>query len=147
IIGTDKGLYSYNGYQSQKISTSNLYSPEIVQLLRIGKLVVGLTKSGQVFTLKNGEVKVLAIPNTHPITKLREGRSHHLLLGCSDAVFVVQLNSFRVLARHEVPFYEKGKAELIDFQEGEEGMLGLLSSNEVVDFENQLAMTVPGGKV
>ena len=35
ILGTDKGVFSFNGFQSKQINSSKLYSKDIIQLLRL----------------------------------------------------------------------------------------------------------------
>lgn len=144
ILATDKGLFSYNGFQSKQIPTQKLYSKEITQLVKMGNQLIGLTKSGQLFSFQNNQITVLPTSDIKAsIVKLFRKDENELLVACANAVYTYQLNPFTFVRKVAVPFYEKGHAELIDVNETEGETFGLLSSNELVQFSEDLAMTIP----
>ncbi|WP_343603989.1 hypothetical protein [Fluviicola sp.] len=145
IIGTDKGLYSFNGFQSKAIPCPKLYSKDIVQLLRVKDRFFGINKTGQLFEIKQNTVfsKPLSGIKT-TILRLEKGPADMLRIICSDAVYDFKLNPFKQFSRQSIPFYQKGSAELIDYCENDKGRFALLSSNELVDITDETARTLPG---
>lgn len=145
IIGTDKGVFSFNGFQSKQIASSKLYSKDIVQLLKLKDKFIGLNKTGQLFEIKGEEVVLLTLPEVKSqILRLEKNKQGTLRILCSDAVYVFKGNPFSLLSKTSIPFYEKGKSELIDYCENDKGCFALLSSNELVDINDQVARTLPG---
>lgn len=145
VLGTDKGVFSFNGFQSKQIASSNLYSQDIVQLLKLKGQLVGLTKTGQLFEIKGKKVVTIPLPQVKSqILKLEKTKEGNLRVLCPDAVYIFKLNPFTFLSKTEIPFYEKGKSELIDYVENDKGRFALLSSNELIDINEQAARTLPG---
>lgn len=145
IIGTDKGLFSFNGFQSRAIPCPKLYSKDIVQLLRVKDRFFGLNKTGQLFEITQNTVVSKPLPGIKTsILRLEKGPSDLLRIVCSDAVYDFQLNPFKQASKLSIPFYQKGVAEVIDYRENEKGRFALLSSNELVDIDDQTARTLPG---
>ncbi|WP_341903461.1 two-component regulator propeller domain-containing protein [Fluviicola taffensis] len=147
ILGTDKGVFSFNGFQSKQISSSKLYSKDIIQLLKLKNKFIGLSKTGQLFEIKDDEVVLITLSEIkNPILKLEKTKDGNLRILCSDAVYQFKVNPFSFLSKTAIPFYEKGKSELIDYCENDKGRFALLSSNELVDINDQASRTLPGMK-
>ncbi|WP_300666456.1 two-component regulator propeller domain-containing protein [Fluviicola sp.] len=145
IIGTDKGMFSFNGFQSKAIPCPKLYSKDILQLLRIKERFFGLNKTGQLFEIKQNQVVLIPVKSVKShILRLEKGPHDLLRIICSDALYDFKLDPFSLEAKTSIPFYEKGKAELIDYCENEKGRFALLSSNELVDIDDQTSRTLPG---
>lgn len=145
ILGTDKGVFSFNGFQSRQISSSKLYSQDIVQLLKLKNKLVGLTKTGQLFEIRGEKVVLVSLPQVKSqILKLEKTKEGNLRVLCPDAVYAFKLNTFAFISKTEIPFVEKGKSELIDYVENDKGSFALLSSNELIDVNEQTARTLPG---
>lgn len=145
IIGTDKGVFSFNGFQSKQIASSKLYSKDIVQLMRLKDKFIGLNKTGQLFEIKDDQIVVISLPQVkNQILKLEKTKEGKLRILCSDALYVFKTNPFSLISKTEVPFYEKGKSELIDYAETDKGRFALLSSNELIDINEQVSRTLPG---
>lgn len=144
ILGTDKGVFSFNGFQSKQISSSKIYSKDIVQLLKLKNKFIGLNKIGQLFEIKNDEVVPITLSEIkNPIFRLEKNKDGNLRILCSDAVYIFKVNPLSFLSKTAIPFYEKGKSELIDYCENDKGRFALLSSNELVDINNQVSRTLP----
>jgi hypothetical protein len=145
IIGTDKGVFSFNGFQSKQIASSKLYSKDIIQLLKLKNKFIGLNKTGQLFEIKDDEVVLITLSEIkNPIFRLEKTKEGNLRILCSDAVYQFKVNPFSFLSKTAIPFYEKGKSELIDYCENDKGRFALLSSNELVDINDQVSRTLPG---
>lgn len=145
IIGTDKGVFSFNGFQSKQIASSKLYSKDIIQLLKLKNKFFGLNKTGQLFEIRNDEVVPITLSEIrNPIFKLEKTKEGNLRILCSDAVYQFKVNPFSFLSKIAIPFYEKGESELIDYCENDKGRFALLSSNELVDINDQASRTLPG---
>ncbi len=145
VLGTDKGVFSFNGFQTKQIASSKLYSKDIVQLLKLKDKLIGLNKTGQLFEIKDDEVVLIALPQIkNQILKLEKTKEGKLRILCPDAVYIFQSNPFSLLSKTAIPFYEKGKSELIDYCENDKGRFALLSSNELVDIDDQVSRTLPG---
>lgn len=145
ILGTDKGVFSFNGFQSKPITSSKLYSKDIVQLMRLKDKFIGLNKTGQLFEIKDDQVVLISLPQIkNQILKLEKAKEGKLRILCPDAVYVFKINPFSLISRTEVPFYEKRKSELIDYAETDKGRFALLSSNELIDIDDQVSRTLPG---
>ncbi|WP_343636826.1 hypothetical protein [Fluviicola sp.] len=145
VIGTDKGLFSFNGFQTKQIASSRLYSQDIVQLLKLKKKFIGLTKTGQLFEVKDDQAVLVPLPQIkNQILKLDKTADGNLRVLCPDAVYTFQSSAFKFMSKTEIPFYEKGKSELIDYVENDKGRFALLSSNELIDVNDQVARTLPG---
>lgn len=145
IVGTDKGVFSFNGFQSKQIASSKLYSQDIVQLLKLKNKLVGLTKTGQLFEIKGEKVLPVPLPQVKSqILKLENTKEGNLRVLCPDAVYSFKPNPFTFISKTEIPFFEKGKSELIDYVENDKGRFALLSSNELIDVNEQTARTLPG---
>nr|WP_294858765.1 two-component regulator propeller domain-containing protein [uncultured Fluviicola sp.] len=147
VLGTDKGVFSFNGFQSKQIASSKLYSKDIIQLLKLKDKFIGLNKTGQLFEIKDDEVVLISLPEIkNPIFRLEKTKEGNLRILCSDAVYQFKMNPFSFLSKTTIPFYEKGKSELIDYCENDKGRFALLSSNELVDVNDQVSRTLPGMK-
>lgn len=145
IIGTDKGVFSFNGFQSKSIPCPKLYSKDILQLLRVKDRFFGLNKTGQLFEIKQNTVVLVPLSGIKSsILRLERGPEDHLRIICSDAVYDFKLNPFKQVSKLSIPFYQKGQAELIDYCENEKGRFALLSSNELIDIDDETALTLPG---
>lgn len=145
ILGTDKGVFSFNGFQSKQIVSLKLYSKDIIQLLKLKNKLLGLTKTGQLFEIKGEEVVLIQLSEIKgQILRLEKNKDGNLRILCPDAVFVYKLNPFSLLSKTEIPFYEKGKSELIDYCENDKGRFALMSGNELVDINEQVSRTLPG---
>lgn len=147
ILGTDKGIFSFNGFQSKQITSSKLYSKEIIQLLRVNGRFIGFNRTGQLFEIKEDEVVLIALEEVKTqILRLEKTNKGELRVLCPDAVYVFKfrLSSLVLVSKTEIPFYEKGRSELIDYCENEKGRFALLSSNELIDVDDQVARTLPG---
>ena len=145
IIGTDKGVFSFNGFQSKQIASSKLYSKDIIQLLKLKNKFFGLNKTGQLFEIRNDEVVLITLSEIkNPIFRLEKTGEGNLRILCSDAVYQFKINPFSFLSKTAIPFYEKGRSELIDYCENDKGRFALLSSNELVDINDQASRTLPG---
>lgn len=145
VLGTDKGLFSFNGFQSKQIASSKLYSKDIVQLLKLKNKFVGLTKTGQLFEIRDNQVVLVPLPQIkNQILKLEKTKDGNLRILCADAVYTFQSGPFKFLSKTEIPFYEKGKSEVLDYVENDKGRFALLSSNELIDVDDQVARTLPG---
>lgn len=145
ILGTDKGVFTFNGFQSKPIPAAQLYSKDIVQLLKLKRKILGLNKSGQVFEYnENGLILVPLTDVKSSIIRLDETKDGNLRVLCSNAVYEFNRDKFKLISKKDIPFYEKGKSELIDYTETEKGRFALLSGNELVDIDEQAARTLPG---
>lgn len=145
ILGTDKGVFTFNGFQSKQIPSAKLYSKDIVQLLKLKGKILGLNKSGQVFEYHEDGLQLVALPDVKSaIIYLDATKDNNLRVLCSNAVYEFKLDKFKLITKIEIPFYEKGKSELIDYTETEKGRFALLSGNELVDIDEQAARTLPG---
>jgi hypothetical protein len=145
IIGTDKGIFSFNGFQSKTIPCPKLYSKDIVQLLRIKELFFGLNKTGQLFEIKQNKVVLVPLSGiSSAILRLEKGPEDRLRIICSDTIYDFKLNPFEQVSKLSIPFYQKGLAEVIDYCENEKGRFALLSSNELVDIDERIAWSLPG---
>ncbi|AEA44860.1 two-component regulator propeller domain-containing protein [Fluviicola taffensis] len=145
ILGTDKGIFTFNGFQSKQIPSSKLYSNDILQIIKLQNRFYGLNKTGQLFVVKEDRVSTIPIPQIKsPIVRLEETANGELRIICSEAIYTYSLQPFSLKSTVHIPFYEKGKAELIDYSENEKGSYALLSSNEFVDLKDQTARTLPG---
>lgn len=145
VIGTDKGVFSFNGFQSKQITSAKLYSKDIIQLVKLSKKLIGLNRTGQLFEIKGNEVALITLPQIkQQILKLEKAKDGNLRIVCPDAVYLFKTNPFSQVSKTEIPFYAKGKSELIDYCENDKGRFALLSSNELVDINEQVARTLPG---
>lgn len=145
ILGTDKGVFSFNGFQSKQIASSKLYSQDIIQLLKLKNKLIGLTKTGQLFWIKGEKVLLIPLPQIkNTILKLENTKEGNLRILCPDAVYTFKPNPFTFISKTQIPFYEKGRSELIDYVENDKGRFALLSSNELIDVNEQAARTLPG---
>ena len=145
ILGTDKGVFSFNGFQSKQLTTSKLYSKDIVQLLEIKNKFIGLTRTGQLFEIKGEEAVPVPLPQIKgQIIRLEKDAQRNLRVLCPAAVYVFRSDNLALILKTEIPFYEKGRSELIDYAENEKGRFALLSSNELIDIDDQVARTLPG---
>ena len=147
ILGTDRGIFSFNGFQSKQIASSKLYSKDIIQLLKLKGRFLGFNRTGQLFEIKGEEVVLISLPEIKTqILRLEKAKDAQLRILCPDAVFIFKLtgNTFSLVSKTAIPFYEKGRSELIDYCENEKGRFALLSSNELIDVDDQVARTLPG---
>lgn len=145
VLGTDKGVFSFNGFQSKQIASSKLYSKDIIQLLKLKNKFIGLNKTGQLFEIKGEQVVLVTLSQVKSqILKLEKTKDGNLRILCPDAVYVFKPGPFTFVSKTEIPFYEKGKSELIDYVENDKGRFALLSSNELIDVNEQAARTLPG---
>jgi hypothetical protein len=147
ILATEKGIHSFNGFQTKQINSSKLYSKDIVQLVKLKDQILGLTKTGQLFELKDYEVIPRPLKEVKGIIiRLDKNKEGNLRIITADAIYNFKTNPFSLISKNAVPFYEKGKSELIDYCETDKGRFGLLSSNELVDMDEQASRTLPGMK-
>lgn len=145
VLGTDKGVFSFNGFQSKQIASSKLYSKDIIQLLKLKNKFIGLNKTGQLFEIKGEQVVLVTLSQVKSqILKLEKTKEGNLRVLCPDAVYVFKPGPFTFVSKTEIPFYEKGKSELIDYVETGKGRFALLSSNELIDVNEQVSRTLPG---
>jgi hypothetical protein len=145
VLGTDHGVFSFNGFQSKQIASSKLYSKDIIQLLKLKNKFIGLNKTGQLFEIKGEQVVLVTLSQVKgQILKLEKAKDGNLRVLCPDAVYVFKPGPFTFVSKTEIPFYEKGKSELIDYVENDKGRFALLSSNELIDVNEQAARTLPG---
>ncbi len=147
IIGTDKGLFTFNGFQTKQISTQTLYSKEIVSLIHVGRNVIGLTKTGQLFAFDDNAVKPFLAPDVKgPIKKIQSNVNGELLILGYNTVYYYKLNPISLIKMIEIPFADKEMAELVDYIETDKGKYALLSSNELVEVNEETAVSIPGNK-
>lgn len=145
ILGTDKGVFSFNGFQTKQITTSKLYSKDIIQLLKLKDKFIGLNKSGQLFEIKENEVVLISLPGIkNQVLRLEKNEDGNLRILCPNVVYVFKTNPFSLLSKTDIPFYEKGRSELIDYSENDKGRFALMSGNELVDIDGQVSRTLPG---
>lgn len=145
IIGTDKGVFTFNGFQSKPIPSSQLYSREVVQLMKLKGKILGLNKSGQVFEYREEGLELVSLPDVKSaIIRLDVTKDYNLRILCPNAIYDFKADNFKLISKNDVPFYEKGKSELIDYTETDKGRFALLSGNELVDMDEQAARTLPG---
>ena len=145
IVGTDRGIYSFNGFQSKQLVASKLDSKDVIQLLELGKQLIGLTRTGQLFRLQGEHAVPLSLQQVKGgILRIEKDHRGNLRVLSASSVILFRPGSFAFVSKTDIPFYEKGQAELMDYAENEKGRFALLSSNELIDLDDQAARTLPG---
>jgi hypothetical protein len=144
ILGTDKGILTFNGFKTSPIPTQQLSSKELISMINVGRTIVGLTKTGQLFELKNNGIELINVGQfSEPIRNIKSSVNGELYLMAETVIYVCKLNPFSLIRKVEVPFAEKGKTSIIDYLVTQNNQYALLSSNELVDIKEDMAMGIP----
>ena len=108
ILGTDIGVFSFNGFQSKQIASLKLYSKDIIQLLKLKDKFLGLNKTGQLFEIKNEEIVLITLQNLKSqILRLEKTKDGNLrILSLMLFMFTKRIR-FHCFLKQKFPFMKK----------------------------------------
>lgn len=149
LIGTDKGLYRYNGFRSKRISSKGIASKEIVQLVKYGNTYLAANAAGQLFELKGDRLLAVALSNFQGDIKHLEVASGKLTITGSKHITTYSLPEFKLLGQEAIPFTET-EGTLANYVLEYKGIhYAVLNSGELVEIEEGASRNIPNatGKV
>lgn len=145
ILATNRGVYSYNGFKSGLLNTTNLKSSEFTEIVEVGNACFGLNKAGQLVQIGIDKLEVTGKEIQEEIEWIKRVDSQLVVCTGKELLFC-QSEPFKVLDRVSVPFLDGGKNRIWDytFFKGEHYVL--LSSGELIAIREKTSRVVPERK-
>lgn len=144
LIGTDKGLYRYNGFRSRRITSADNSSKEITQLVKFGSDFFASNRSGQLLQLSGDKLKLVTLEGFTGDIRSISVEGKELQIVGSKWMTRYTLPEFRLLEQKEIPYTEPEGTQANDVLEFNNAHYAVLNSGELVQLEEQSSRNIPG---
>lgn len=142
ILATNRGVYSYNGFKSGLLNTTNLKSSEFTEIIEVGNACFGLNKAGQLVQIGIDKLEVIGNEIREEIEWIKRADSQLVVCTGKELLFC-QSEPFKVQDRISVPFLEGGKKQIWDYVFFKGEHYALLSSGELIAVKEKTSRIVP----
>lgn len=143
LIGTDKGLFRYNGYKSTRLSAIGQHAKEIVQLLRVKNNFLAINLSGQLFQLKGDKLTLIKLPNLKgDIRRISVDKNVLTVMG-SKFISTYSVSSFKLISQESIPFTEVNETIANHVFTFKSKRFAVLNSGEFVEIDDGSARNLP----
>lgn len=146
LIGTDNGLYRYNGFNCKRLKMEGVLSNEVLSLEKYQQVYFGLNRSGQVLKITNYSVKALTLKGLKGEIKRISVFNNQLKVSTANYLYSYQLPGLKLLTQTEIPFTDNKRVFANDFTYFQKKWYSLLNSGELVDLEEEAARSLPNNK-
>jgi hypothetical protein len=149
LIGTDKGLYRYNGFRSTHIPVSGNSSKEITQLVKYGNDFIAANRSGQLLHLKGDKLWVVPLKGFKGDVRNVSVAGKILTITGSKYISTFQLPKFALITQESIPYTEPEGTQANYVLKYGRIRYAVLNSGELVEIEEQASRNVPNatGKI
>lgn len=146
LIGTDNGLYRYNGFNCKRLKMEGVLSNEVLSLERYQQLFFGLNRSGQVLKIDQYSAKAQTLKGVKGEVKRISVLGKELKVSTSNHIYTFQLPKLKLVSQIEIPFTDNKRVFANDFTFFQKKWYSLLNSGELVDLEEEAARSLPNNK-
>lgn len=143
LIGTDKGLYRYNGFRSQLINSSGNSSKEITQLLRYGDTFFATNRSGQLMQLNGDQLKVIPLAEFKGDIHQIAVTGTTLTITGSKLITTYKLPSYSLISQEPIPYTESESTNANSVLKFGKIRYAVLNSGELVEIEEGASRNIP----
>lgn len=143
LIGTDKGLYRYNGFHSMHISSSGSSSKEITQLVRFGDLFLAANRSGQLLQLQDDHLSVVSLSDFRGDIRHLTILGKTLIISGSKYISAYHLPGFEFQSQVAIPFTEPEGTVANQVLKFGGTNYAVLNSGELVEVEEGASRNIP----
>lgn len=145
LIGTDKGLYRYNGFRSKRLKTVGAFSKEITQLLRVSDYFLATNRAGQVLEVRHDQVKALKLKELKGDIRQISIEGGYLEVVTTKEVFSYKLPNYQFVEKEQIPFTEPKGILANGFITYKNARFSVLNSGELVEVDDEEARYIPKG--
>lgn len=146
LIGTDEGLFRYNGFHTKHLIAKGISSKEITQLVRYGDVFYAANRSGQLLRLKDEKLTTVELDGFTGDIRQISVRGKILLITGSRYLHEYSLPDFELVKQLEIPFVDNPTTAALHAISYGNSYLALLNTGELVNVNENEARTIPGGK-
>lgn len=146
LIGTDEGLFRYNGFHTKHLIAKGMSSKEITQLVRYGDVFYAANRSGQLLRLKDDKLTTVEPDGFTGDIKQISVKGKMLLITGSRYLHEYSLPELELVNQLEIPFVENPSIAALHVIPYGNSYLALLNTGELVNVKENEARTIPGGK-
>ena len=143
LIGTDNGLYRYNGFRSTRIESNGAFSKEITKIIRVNESILMTNRAGQVLELKNDQLKPLILKDLSGDIRSISVQGGYLEITTQKSNYSYSIPNFDLVEKEAIPFTEAAGAFVNDFLFTRNSRFAVLNSGEIIDVEQNEARYIP----
>jgi hypothetical protein len=143
LIGTDKGLYRYNGFKSKHIVSSGSSSKEITQLAKFAEGFLAANRSGQLFRLKGDRLSAVALNGFRGDIRHISVSGQTLTITGTKLVTTYSLPKFGLISQEQIPFTEPEGTAANDVLKFGDIRYAVLNTGELVEIEEGASRNIP----
>jgi hypothetical protein len=145
LIGTDQGLYRYNGFRSKQVKAVGAYTKEITQIIRFKNTFFMTNRAGQVLQYKNEQLAALKLPGLKGDIRSISIENGTLQVITVKEIYAYQLRTHVLLTRTQIPFAESKGILVNSCIQHNGSRFAVLNSGELVEVEEEEARYIPKG--
>ncbi|MDH4471045.1 MAG: two-component regulator propeller domain-containing protein [Fluviicola sp.] len=143
LIGTDEGLYRYNGFKSKHIIASGNSSKEITQLLAYEDGFLATNGSGQLLELKGDKLKVINLSGFRGDIRQLLIVKKELIITGSKYITVFSLPDFKWVSQEVIPYTEPEATVANHVLRYGKSRMAVLNSGELVNIDKGESRNIP----
>ncbi len=143
LIGTDNGLYRYNGFRSTKIQSIGAFSKEITKIIRVGEQFVMTNRAGQVLELKDDQLHPLILNELTGDIRSISVQGAYLEITTQKNNFSYSIPNYDLVEKEAIPFTESAGVFANDFLYSKNKRFAVLNSGEIIDVDQSEARYIP----
>lgn len=140
MLGTNNGIFIYNGLKTIPFQYSGLEKKSIKSLLRFQGKVFITTETGEVWTFHNKQLKQLKKSNINFIS-LKEVNGTLVILN-STSICIYDEKTEKFNSEEDIPFADVSNPA-VDISAYKGSYYILLKSNELIDFKERESRNIP----
>lgn len=143
LIGTDKGMYRYNGFKSIRIPMVGNYSREISLITCSGNKIYAANRAGQLLELK--EDKLVAVDLKEFSGDIRQIQVEGQTFTITGSKFITRygLPDFRFIGQESIPYTEAPDVNANSVVTFRNRRYAVLNSDELVEIEEGASRNIP----
>jgi hypothetical protein len=143
LIGTDKGLYRYNGFKSVRVPSTGNYSREISLICVSPRYVFAANRAGQLLQLRNDRLFAVALPDFTGDIKKIDISGGQLAITGSKFITTYSLPDFSFQEQEPIPYTEDPNTNANSIARFGKERYAVLNSGELVQLEDQSSRNIP----
>ncbi|HLP56213.1 MAG TPA: two-component regulator propeller domain-containing protein [Fluviicola sp.] len=143
LIGTDEGLYRYNGFKSKHLIPSGSSSKEIIQLMPYEDSFLAANGSGQLFQLKGDKLKVINLSGFRGDIRQLAIVEKELIITGSKYITVFSLPDFKWVSQDIIPYTEPESTVANHVLRYGKSRMAVLNSGELVNIDKGESRNIP----
>jgi len=143
LIGTDNGLYRYNGFHSVHIKSTGNSSKEITQLVRYEDTFFATNRSGQLLQLKDNQLKVVNLAGFKGDIRQLTISGTTLTITGSKFITSYKLPAYTFLDQETIPYTEPESTLANHVLKFGKVHYAVLNSGELVEIEEGASRNIP----